>query len=206
MAAAYSALVNYGLLVEPTLVKRILEPEGQPLFAHEAKIRQAIAPDLAAQMVHLLRQAIDRGTGRQVCNLGFKRPAAGKTGTTNENTDAWFTGFTPDMVASVWIGFDDRRDHRLVELQGRQITGGSGAAPIWTDFMMTVNTKRPWRDFANNDNLRLHRVHPLTGIEDHASDGSGIAPFIVALRRDEQPNSTPRVDSLTTQRTTNGQE
>ena len=85
----------YGLLVEPTLFKRILDTEGQPLFAHEAKIRQAIAPDLAAQMVHLLRQAIDRGTGRQVRNLGFKRPAAGKTGTTNENTDAWFTGFTP---------------------------------------------------------------------------------------------------------------
>ena len=75
-----------------------------------AQLRQAIARYLAAQIVHLLQQAFDRSTGRRIRHLGFKRPAAGKTGTTNIHTDAWLTGFTPDLVASVWVGFDDRHD------------------------------------------------------------------------------------------------
>jgi len=73
-----------------------------------AQLRQAIAPDPAAQMVHLLPQTVDRGTERRLRHIGFKRPAAGKTGSTNIHTDAWLTGFTPDLVASVWVGFDDR--------------------------------------------------------------------------------------------------
>jgi penicillin-binding protein 1A len=76
-----------------------------------AQLRQAIARDLAAQIVHLLQQAVDRGTGRRIRHLGFKRPAAGKTGTNNNNTVAWFAGFTPEIVASVWVGFDDHRGH-----------------------------------------------------------------------------------------------
>ena len=98
MAAAYAALANYGLRVQPTLVARVVDPQGRTLIAHEPAIRRAVDPDLAAQMVHLLRQTVDRGTGRRTRALGFGGPAAGKTGTTNDHTDAWFTGFTP-----IWL-------------------------------------------------------------------------------------------------------
>ena len=77
-------------------------------------------------MVNLMQLVVNRGTGRAIRALGFQGAAAGKTGTTNDNTDAWFTGFTPDLVASVWIGFDNREGgRRLVEKKSRrQITGG----------------------------------------------------------------------------------
>ena len=81
MAAAYGIFANYGLQVTPALIERIVDADGQPIFTHQPQIRQAIAPDLAAQMVHLLRQTVDRGTGRRVRTLGFARPTAGKTGT-----------------------------------------------------------------------------------------------------------------------------
>ena len=200
MASAYGTLANYGLLVEPTLVARIVDAEGQVIFAHIPQIRQAIAPDLAAQMVHLLRQAVDYGTGRRVRSMGFTRPAAGKTGTTNDNTDAWFTGFTPDLITSVWVGFDDRSAHRLVDGQGKQITGGSGAAPIWTDFMRAVTEGQPPRDFAATEGLSMHSIDPHTGVELLAPDSARVQPFFVALRRGESPNSQTAVDTLKMQR------
>jgi membrane carboxypeptidase/penicillin-binding protein len=117
------------------LVQRITDAEGRELFAHENNLRQAVSPALAYQITSLLKLVVDQGTGRRVRNEGFLAPAAGKTGTTNDNTDAWFTGYTPDLVTSVWVGFDERKEHKLVDVKGRQITGGSGAVPIWVDFM-----------------------------------------------------------------------
>ena len=188
MAAAYGTFVNYGLQVTPTLIERIVDADGQQLFTYQPQIRQAIAPDLAAQMVHLLRQVVDRGTGRQVRQRGFARPAAGKTGTTNDNTDAWFTGFTPDLVASVWVGFDDRLTHKLVDTHGVQITGGSGAAPIWADFMIAVNEGREEKDFDVPEEVKIHSVDPRTGKVRSKPSKNGVQPLSVALRRGERPN------------------
>ena len=196
MAAAYAVLANYGLRVEPTLVARVVDPQGRTLFAHEPAIRRAVDPDLAAQMVHLLRQAVDRGTGRRIRALGFGGPAAGKTGTTNDNTDAWFTGFTPDLVASVWVRFDERENHRLVDAEGVQITGGSGATPIWAGFMTAVNAERPRRDFAVPAHLELVAVDPRTGIETARPDSTAPNPLSVLIRRGEEPNDPSAVDSL----------
>ena len=188
MAAAYGAFANYGLQVTPTLIERIVDADDQQLFTHQPQIRQAIAPDLAAQMVHLLRQVVDRGTGRQVRQRGFAWPAAGKTGTTNDNTDAWFTGFTPDLIASVWVGFDDRRAHKLVDTRGVQITGGNGAAPIWADFMISVNEGREEKDFDVPEDVMIHSVDPRTGKVRSKPNRDGTAPLSVALRRGERPN------------------
>ena len=188
MAAAYGIFANYGLQVEPTLIERIVDDNDQPIFTHQPQIRQAIAPDLAAQMVHLLRQTVDRGTGRRIRTLGFARPTAGKTGTTNDNTDAWFTGFTPDLIASVWVGFDDRRSHKLVDTRGVQITGGSGAVPIWTDFMIAVNEERPEKDFDVPEDVIIHSVDPRTGKVSSKPNKDGAQPLSVALRRGERPN------------------
>ena len=188
MAAAYGIFANYGLQVTPTLIERIVDADGQPIFTHQPQIRQAIAPDLAAQMVHLLRQTVDRGTGHQVRKLGFARPAAGKTGTTNDNTDAWFTGFTPDLIASVWVGFDERRTHKLVDTRGVQITGGNGAVPIWTDFMIAINEGRPEKDFDVPEAVMIHSVDPRTGEVSSEPNKDGAQPLSVALRRGERPN------------------
>ena len=188
MAAAYGIFANYGLQVKPTLIERIVDDNDQPIFTHQPQIRQAIAPDLAAQMVHLLRQTVDRGTGRRVRALGFARPTAGKTGTTNDNTDAWFTGFTPDLIASVWVGFDDRRTHKLMDTRGVQITGGSGAVPIWTDFMIAVNEERPEKDFDVPEDVMIHSVDPRTGKVSSKPNRDGAQPLSVALRRGERPN------------------
>ena len=188
MAAAYGAFANYGLQVTPTLIERIVDADDQPIFTHQPQIRQAIAPDLAAQMVHLLRQTVDRGTGHQVRKLGFARPAAGKTGTTNDNTDAWFTGFTPDLIASVWVGFDDRRTHKLVDTRGVQITGGNGAVPIWADFMIAVNEERPEKDFDLPKDVKIYSVDPRTGKVRSKPNKDGVQPLSVALRRGERPN------------------
>ena len=188
MAAAYGIFANYGLQVTPALIERIVDADGQPIFTHQPQIRQAIAPDLAAQMVHLLRQTVDRGTGRRVRTLGFARPTAGKTGTTNDNTDAWFTGFTPDLIASVWVGFDDRRTHKLVDTRGVQITGGNGAVPIWTDFMIAINEGRPEKDFDVPEAVMIYSVDPLTGEVSSKPNEDGVEPLSVALRRGERPN------------------
>ena len=188
MAAAYGIFANYGLQVKPTLIERIVDDNDQPIFTHQPQIRQAIAPDLAAQMVHLLRQTVDRGTGRRVRTLGFARPTAGKTGTTNDNTDAWFTGFTPDSIASVWVGFDDRHTHKLVDTRGVQITGGNGAVPIWTDFMIAINEGRPEKDFDVPEGVMIHSVDPRTGEVSSEPNEDGTQPLSVALRRGERPN------------------
>ena len=188
MATAYGTFANYGLQVTPTLIERIVDTDGLSIFTHQSQIRQVIAPDLAAQMVHLLRQAVDRGTGRRVRTLGFARPAAGKTGTTNDNTDAWFTGFTPDLVASVWVGFDDRHTHKLVDTRGVQITGGNGAAPIWTDFMIAVNEGLPEKDFDVPEDVQIYDVDSRTGQERSEPNEGGVQPLSVALRRGERPN------------------
>lgn len=188
MAAAYGTFANYGLQVTPTLIERIVDADSLTIFTHQPQIRQTIAPDLAAQMVHLLRQTVDRGTGRRVRTLGFARPAAGKTGTTNDNTDAWFTGFTPDLVASVWVGFDDRHTHKLMDTHGVQITGGSGAAPIWTDFMIAVNEGREEKDFDVPENVTIYDVDPSTGEVSSKPNEDGDLPLSVALRRGERPN------------------
>ena len=188
MAAAYGAFANYGLQVTPTLIERIVDADGQPIFTHQPQIRQAIAPDLAAQMVHLLRQTVDRGTGHQVRKRGFARPAAGKTGTTNDNTDAWFTGFTPDLIASVWVGFDDRRTHKLMDTRGVQITGGNGAVPIWTDFMIAAHEGREEKDFDVPEDVKIYSVDPRTGKVRSKPNRQGTAPLSVALRRGERPN------------------
>ena len=186
MASAYGALAASGIRVEPSLVCRVFDAAGNELFAHQPAISQVAAPEIAFPTVQLLRQAPDLGTGRAVRRLGFTRPAAGKTGTTNDNTDAWFTGFTPDLAASVWVGFDRRDGHRLVDVDGRQITGGGGAAPLWGRFMLQATAGRPERDFEAPAGVRLVRADPGTGT---AAADSAADALVVALRRSEDLNT-----------------
>ena len=166
MAVAYGAIASYGFRVMPTFIARIEDTTGQIHYEHQPNPLLVIDPEYAAIMVNLMQHVVNRGTGRAIRALGFQGAAAGKTGTTNDNTDAWFTGFTPDLVASVWIGFDNREGRRrLIERRSRrQITGGSGAAPIWATFMKSID--KPLRDFITPTGVAAHTVNLRSGIAD----------------------------------------
>jgi len=115
----------------------------------------AISPQTAFIMTHMLSEVITAGTGRKAISIG--RPAAGKTGTTNDNLDAWFAGFTPDLVAVVWVGFDDQKP------LAKRESGGSTAAPIWLDFMKGALEGKPKLDFERPPGISFAKVDAKTG-------------------------------------------
>jgi membrane carboxypeptidase/penicillin-binding protein len=98
---------------------------------------------------------IKHGTGFDARKAGFLRPAAGKTGTTNDSVDAWFVGFTPNLLAAVWTGFDQK--------EALGLTGAEASLPAWTDFMKAATESRPEGDFPAPSNVVRVRVDPLTG-------------------------------------------
>jgi penicillin-binding protein 1A len=128
-------------------------------------------PDVAYVLASMLRQVVESGTG--VGAKALARPAAAKTGTAQEHRDAWFVGFTPELVAGVWIGFDDHSP------LGPRETGAGAALPPWLSFMQAALGARPPADFQVVPGIELARIDPATG--DLASDGQPQAPFAAFL-------------------------
>jgi penicillin-binding protein 1A len=139
MASAYSAFPNDGVRVVPRLIRRVTNYDGDVLEEELPELRDALPAQTARIMVDLLQEPVRRGTATSAQQL--KRPLAGKTGTTNDFTDAWFMGFTPSLTAGVWVGFDEK-----VTL-GERETGGSTALPIWIDFMRESYKDKPVEQF-----------------------------------------------------------
>ena len=148
MVSAFSAFPNSGVRAEPHYLVRVEDYEGVTLEERRMRFEQATSPDIAAKMVYLLRQVVLRGTARRANVLG--RPVAGKTGTTNESTDVWFVGFTPDITAGVWVGHDQK-----ISL-GEKVYGANLALPIWIEFMEDALKEVPPADFEN-----IYRPTPL---------------------------------------------
>jgi 1A family penicillin-binding protein len=140
ITAAYGAFAHNGMVFKPILIRKVADQDGQVLYEAKQEARQAIRPVTAYLMADMLRGVIDYGTGYGVRQAGFKLPAAGKTGTTNDYKDAWFIGFTPSIVTGVWVGYDQpqtiRRNGYAAEL----------AVPLWTRFMKdaTRGMKPSW--------------------------------------------------------------
>ncbi len=129
LASAFAALASPGDRVQPTGLRAVVDREGgvsEPRLERKSGLRA----DEAFLITHLLEGVIDRGTGASARALGIEGPVAGKTGTTNEGRDTWFVGYTPRLVALVWVGFDQRDVLRL--------SGAQAALPIWADFMRTA--------------------------------------------------------------------
>jgi penicillin-binding protein 1A len=132
MTAAYAAFANGGMAPTPTLIRRVETTAGEVLFTGGQPAQRAINETTAFLMTSMLADVINSGTAWTARRTGFTKPAAGKTGTTNDYHDAWFVGYTPHIVAGVWVGYD----------QPRTIISGGYAAelavPLWARFMMTA--------------------------------------------------------------------
>jgi len=146
MVSAFATFANQGLRMKPYLISRITDRDGNIIEEARPQARDAIRADTAFILTSLLRGVATRGTAARAARLG--RPVAGKTGTTNDFTDAWFVGFEPSLAAGVWVGFDEKKDSL-----GKDETGGHAALPIWMDFWAPVMKDEPVEDFAIPGNI-----------------------------------------------------
>ena len=134
MTGAYLPFICQGMFRPPLFIDRIEDINGDIVGETRRKANRVFSAKTATEMTHMLGQVISDGTGRRARGLG--KPSAGKTGTSNDNRDAWFVGFTNRMLTGIWVGHDDNQG------LGRGENGGHTAAPIWLDFMRRVETLR----------------------------------------------------------------
>jgi penicillin-binding protein 1A len=139
MVSAYSTFPNDGVRVVPQMITRVTDYEGNVLEENFPELRDVIPAETARIMVDLMQEPVRQGTATKAKELN--RPVAGKTGTTNDFTDAWFIGYTPSLVAGAWIGFDEK-----VTL-GDKETGGKAALPMWMEFIREVYKDKPVEQF-----------------------------------------------------------
>jgi penicillin-binding protein 1A len=155
LTAAMGTFANGGLHIPPIFITRIVDAKEQVIEENLPQARRAIRSDVAYVMTSMLQDVIENGTGRRVRVLG--RPVAGKTGTTNDFRDAWFLGYTPELVTGVWVGIDDRR------VLGHRESGGRVAAPIWLEFMQAAVQGQPITDFPIPSQVRFYRIDAESG-------------------------------------------
>ncbi|WP_319405126.1 PBP1A family penicillin-binding protein [uncultured Desulfosarcina sp.] len=161
MAAAYATFASGGVRHPPFQIRRVEDVSGRVLEEHIITGERVLNESINYQLVDMMAGVIDEGTGNVVRRMGFALPAAGKTGTTNDYNDAWFTGFTPNLSTSVWVGFD--RGQGMRDKNGAGITGGRGAAPIWAQFMKQATEGEPPRTFMAPPDIYFKKVNPETG-------------------------------------------
>jgi penicillin-binding protein 1A len=138
VTSAYTAFPNQGVRMRPIEVLKVLDRDGNMLEENRTEAIDVVRADTAFVMVNLLRGVVQRGTAAAAA--GLKWPLAGKTGTVDDNTDAWFVGFDPDITVGVWVGLDEKKP------LGKTETGAVAALPIWTEFMQAYIEARPDRD------------------------------------------------------------
>jgi penicillin-binding protein 1A len=146
MTSAFATLANRGIYNEPISILKIEDKDGILIDKFTSEAREAIPEETAYLVTDMMRTAVDEGTGVSIrYRFNFQRPAAGKTGTTQDFADAWFIGFTPQLAAGVWVGFDDQQ----VSFTGEYGQGARAALPIWALFMHDVyqNLDLPLEDF-----------------------------------------------------------
>jgi penicillin-binding protein 1A len=158
LTTAYSVFPNGGFAVMPRPILQVLDNDGYAVLNREIERRPVLSEGVAFQMVSMLSDVVDTGTGASVRSLGVRFPVAGKTGTTDDFKDAWFVGFSSSMVVGVWVGFDKPATI------GRDGYGARYALPIWADFMSRTARLRkpePFRVPTTVDAIRLCRVSHL---------------------------------------------
>lgn len=183
IAAAYTAFANEGNRVAPTSIRRLTTRDGTTIFESKTETKSVMSRELAFVMTSILEEALSNGTGARVRQRGFDGVAAGKTGSSR---DAWFAGYTPNLVCVVWIGYDNNSDIGL--------TGGETAAPIWGDFMTRALRQRPdlGGEFVIPEGVESYQIDPTTG---NMPTGSGIATRTEYFLPGTSPDGQPLPDS-----------
>jgi penicillin-binding protein 1A len=156
LVRAYGVFAAGGRLCEPIFILKITDRNGDVLEESRPACAQTLSPETAYLMTSMLEDVVERGTARSARALG--RPVAGKTGTTNDLMDAWFVGYTPELVAGAWVGFDEKRS------LGEKETGGRAALPVWLDFMRAATKSAAKTPFASPGGIVVVRIDEKTGL------------------------------------------
>jgi penicillin-binding protein 1A len=172
LTSAYAALANQGVWVRPTVIRYVLDSQLKLLEENVPQTKPVMSPELAYVATHMLKGTIERGTGAAARALG--RPAAAKTGTTQDYSNAWFIGFTPQLVTGVWVGYDKPRS------LGKDETGSRVAVPIWTSFMQQALAGVPIEDFKQPERVVLIPV-------DLDPSGRCVRPVVMAFVAGTEP-------------------
>jgi len=173
MAMAYNVFASNGMKSKPLALKYVTDSKGRILETNEPEPEQVISPQTAFLITSMMEDVVKYGTGWRAKALGG--PVAAKTGTTNDYKDAWFVGYTPNLVAAVWVGFDNAKT------LGSQETGGKAAAPIWTMFMSSAAKGEP-EVFQQPEGIVSLFIDPKTGLL--SGDDSGLKEY---FREGTQP-------------------
>lgn len=159
LTAAYTGFASLGQAVEPRLILRVEDEKGKVIWRSEPRRHSVLDPGVAFLITDVLAESVVSGTGTSIQQTGLKAPAAGKTGTTNDGADAWFVGYTPEIAAGVWIGFDKPRP--ILD----KATGGELAAPVWGRMLARVYQGRPApKPWTAPADVIPHWVDPPTGL------------------------------------------
>jgi penicillin-binding protein 1B len=154
MTSAFGALAHGGLFVGPTTAQAVMTAEGYPAWRHTPERHQALSPETAFIMTSMLTGVVERGTASKAKAMGLRSSVAGKTGTTDGYRDAWFIGYTPDVVVGVWVGFDDE--------EALHLTGAQAALPMWVEFMRQIVPSGP-RPVMTPPAVVTRDIDPMTG-------------------------------------------
>jgi penicillin-binding protein 1A len=176
LTAAYGTFLNQGMRLEPYMIESVLDAGGKILEAHTPEPTQVLSKETAYLITNMMEDVIQRGTAQAARGMG--RPLAGKTGTTNDFTDAWFIGGAPNLVTGVWVGFDEIRP------LGEKETGAHAALPIWMSYMKTALQPLPVIPLTIPDGIVFAKIDPTTGLL--APDG-GPAGVVEAFAKGTEP-------------------
>ncbi len=202
LVSAFSTFPNKGIHIPYRMIHRIIDRYGRVIEDNSAvQKEEVLSAQTSYMMVSLMQSVVDNGTGRRSRWMGFTRPAGGKTGTSNNFCDNWFVGYTPQITAGVWVGFDDKTS------LGRNQDGAKNGVPVWTEFMIAAHDSLPIEDFDEPDGIVhvdvclesgeiatdrcidvrnevfIEGNHPTTTCHLHPSSGL----YVPTARRDNQP-------------------
>jgi penicillin-binding protein 1A len=189
LARAYAVFATSGRRFDPVFITSITDGNGDPIDfpGSRPRFEAVMNPATAYMVTDMMRSVVESGTAREAKKLG--RPAAGKTGTTNESMDAWFIGFTPELLTGVWVGYDAERSLG-------SYTGGRAATPIWTAFMKRSLENQPVHEFAKPDTVWQGRVDAATGLRAVSGRASRTEVFLAGSepkRAPPRPTPEPEV-------------
>jgi penicillin-binding protein 1A len=189
LVSAYGVIANGGVRAEPFAIRKVTDSQGRILEDHIAEPQEVMRPETAYVLTNVMKGVVEHGTGARARVL--KRPLAGKTGTSSEATDVWFVGFTPNLVAGVWIGYDVKRSLGSAE------TGSRLALPLWINFMQKALGDLPPDDFPVPENVIAIPVDYMTGLPVPRDEKGAILEYFIKgtepkpLEAKAPPSGTP---------------